>query len=309
VLEKMEVRMDDFVNAYKEVTPTAMREVYIEVSTVHWEDAGGLEDVKQHLKEAVEWPMKNPEMFTRLGIKPPKGILLYGPPGCGKTLLARAVATESEANFITIKGPEVFSKWVGESEKAIREVFRKARMAAPSVIFLDEIDSLAPRRGLGFSDSGVSERVISQLLTEMDGIVSLEDIVVIAATNRPDMVDSAVLRPGRFDRLIYVPEPDEKSREQIFKIYTKGMPLAKDVNIVQLAVLAKYYSGADIESLCREAAMHTLRRDVAAGEVTMKDFQDAIKEVGPSVTPDMEKWYKSFMQQVRQVQKPATPVA
>jgi transitional endoplasmic reticulum ATPase len=309
VLEKMEVRMDDFVNAYKEVTPTAMREVYIEVSTVHWEDAGGLEEVKQHLKEAVEWPMKTPELFTRLGIKPPKGILLFGPPGCGKTLLARAVATESEANFISIKGPEVFSKWVGESEKAIREVFRKARMAAPSVIFLDEIDSLAPRRGLGFSDSGSSERVISQLLTEMDGLVSLEDIVVIAATNRPDMVDQAVLRPGRFDRLIYVPEPDEKSRLLIFNIYTKGMPLAKDVDLNQLAAATKYYSGADIESLCREAAMHTLRRDVAAGEVTMKDFQDALKEVGPSVTPDMEKWYKGFLQQIRTVAKPATPVA
>ena len=309
VLEKMDVRMDDFLNAYKEVTPTAMREVYIEVSTVHWDDAGGLEEVKEHLKEAVEWPLRNPEMFTRLGIKPPKGILLYGPPGCGKTLLARAVATESEANFISIKGPEVFSKWVGESEKAIREVFRKARMAAPAVIFLDEMDSLTPRRGAGFSDSGVSERVISQLLTEMDGLVTLQDIVVIAATNRPDVVDPAVLRPGRFDRLIYVSEPDEKSRLQIFKIYTKGMPTAKDVDLSQLATLTRYYSGADIESLCREAAMHALRRDVKAGEVTMKDFQDAIKEVGPSVTPDMEKWYKGFMQQVRQVQKPATPVA
>jgi transitional endoplasmic reticulum ATPase len=309
VLEKMEVKMDDFINAYKEVTPTAMREVYIEVSTVHWDDVGGLEEVKQHLKEAVEWPLKNPEIFSRLGIKPPKGILLYGPPGCGKTLLARAVATESEANFISIKGPEVFSKWVGESEKAIREVFRKARMAAPAVIFLDEMDSLTPRRGSGFSDSGVSERVISQLLTEMDGLVTLEDIVVIAATNRPDIVDSAVLRPGRFDRLIYVPEPDEKSRLQIFKIYTKGMPLAKEVDLNQLATPTKYYSGADIESLCREAAMHALRRDVNAREVTMKDFQDAMKEVGPSVTPDMEKWYKSFMQQARQAQKPTTPVA
>jgi transitional endoplasmic reticulum ATPase len=309
VLEKMEVKMDDFINAYKEVTPTAMREVYIEVSTVNWADVGGLEDVKQHLKEAVEWPLKTPEIFTKLGIKPPKGILLYGPPGCGKTMLARAVATESEANFISIKGPEVFSKWVGESEKAIREVFRKARMAAPAVIFLDEMDSLAPRRGLGFSDSGVSERVISQLLTEMDGIVTLQDIVVIAATNRPDMVDSAVLRPGRFDRLIYVPEPDEESRLQIFKIYTKDMPLTKDVDLNQLALITKYYSGADIESLCREAAMHTLRRDLTAKEVTMKDFQDAMKEVGPSVTPEMEKWYKNFIRQVRQVQKPATPVA
>jgi transitional endoplasmic reticulum ATPase len=309
VLDKMEVKMDDFFNAYKEVTPTAMREVYIEVSTVHWDDVGGLDDVKQHLKEAVEWPLKNPEIFSKLGIKPPKGILLYGPPGCGKTMLARAVATESEANFISIKGPEVFSKWVGESEKAIREVFRKARMAAPAVVFLDEMDSLTPRRGMGMSDSGVSERVISQLLTEMDGLVTLQDIVVIAATNRPDMVDSAVLRPGRFDRLIYVPEPDEKSRLQIFKIYTKEMPLTKDVDLNQLASGSKYYSGADIESLCREAAMHTLRRDINSREVTMKDFQDAMKEVGPSVTPDMEKWYKSFMQQIRQVQKPATPVA
>jgi transitional endoplasmic reticulum ATPase len=309
VLEKMEVTMDDFLGAYKEVTPTAMREVYIEVSTVHWEDAGGLEDVKQHLKEAVEWPLKTPEIFTRLGIRPPKGILLYGPPGCGKTLLARAVATESEANFISIKGPEVFSKWVGESEKAIREVFRKARMAAPAVIFLDEIDSLTPRRGMGMSDSGVSERVISQLLTEMDGLTALQDIVVIAATNRPDMVDGAVIRPGRFDRLIYVPEPDEKSRLQILKLYTKGMPINKDVDLNQLTIATKYYSGADIESLCREAAMHSLRRDINSNEVAMKDFLDALKEMGPSVTPDMEKWYKSFMQQIRQVQKPATPVA
>ena len=309
VLEKMEVTMEDFLGAYKEVTPTAMREVYIEVTTVHWDDAGGLDDVKQRLKEAVEWPIKSPEIFTKLGIRPPKGILLYGPPGCGKTLLARAVATESEANFISIKGPEVFSKWVGESEKAIREVFRKARMAAPAVIFLDEIDSLTPKRGMGMSDSGVSERVISQLLTEMDGITTLQDIVVVAATNRPDMVDSAVLRPGRFDRLIYVPEPDEKSRLQILKIYTKGMPICKDVDLNQLTTATKYYSGADIESLCREAAMHALRGDINSTEVTMKDFQNALKEMGPSITPDMEKWYKSFMQQIRQVQKPQTPVA
>jgi transitional endoplasmic reticulum ATPase len=309
VLEKMEVTMDDFTNAYKEVTPTAMREVYIEVPTIHWDDIGGLEEVKQELKEAVEWPLKSPEIFKRLGIKPPKGILIYGPPGCGKTLLARGVATESEANFITIKGPEVFSKWVGESEKAIREVFRKARMAAPAVIFFDEIDSLSPRRGQGFADSGVTERVISQLLTEMDGLITLEDIVVIAATNRPDIVDPAVLRPGRFDRLIYVPEPDEKSRQQIFNIYTRGMPLAKDVNLEQLAAATRNYSGADIEALCRETAMHALRKDMNAKEVTMKDFEEALKKTGPSVTPDMEKWYKGFMQQVRQVQKPTTPVA
>jgi transitional endoplasmic reticulum ATPase len=309
VLEKMEVTMDDFTNAYKEVTPTAMREVYIEVPTVHWDDIGGLDEPKQELKEAVEWPLKTPEIFKRLGIKPPKGILIYGPPGCGKTLLARGVATESEANFITIKGPEVFSKWVGESEKAIREVFRKARMAAPAVIFFDEIDSLSPRRGAGFADSGVTERVISQLLTEMDGLITLEDIVVIAATNRPDIVDPAVLRPGRFDRLIYCPEPDEKGRLQIFTIYTKEMPMAKDVNLAQLATLTKNYSGADIEALCRETAMHALRKDINAKEVMMKDFEEALKKTGPSVTPDMEKWYKGFMQQVRQVQKPTTPVA
>jgi len=309
VLEKMEVTMDDFINAYKEVTPTAMREVYIEVATVHWNDIGGLDAVKQQLKEAVEWPMKQPEIFKRMGIKPPKGILMYGPPGCGKTLLARAVSTESDANFISIKGPEVFSKWVGESEKAIREVFRKARMAAPAVIFFDEMDSLTPQRGSGGSESGVSERVISQLLTEMDGILSLQDITVVAATNRPNLIDPAVLRPGRFDRLIYVPEPDEKSRLQILKLYSSSIPLAKDVDLDQVVISTKYYSGADLENICREAAIHALRRDINATEVTMADFQDALKEVGPSVTPDMEKWYKNFMQQVRQVQKPQMPIA
>jgi len=309
VLEKMEVRMEDFLNAYREITPTAMREVSIEVPTVRWEDIGGLEEVKQELREAVEWPLKRPEIFKRMGIKPPKGILLYGPPGCGKTMLARAVATESEANFISIKGPEVFSKWVGESEKAIREVFRKGRMAAPSVIFFDEIDSLVPRRGLGFSDSGVSERVISQLLTEMDGIETLDNVVVLAATNRPDILDPAVLRPGRFDRLIYVPAPDEKVRLEIFKIYTKNMPLAKDVDLEELARKTKYYSGADIAAVCREAALSALRRDINSKEIIKQDFENALKKVGPSITPDMENWYKNFMRQIRKVQKPATPVA
>jgi len=220
ILEKMVVKMDDFMNAYREVTPTAMREVYVEVPTIHWSDVGGLEQVKNELMEAVEWPLKRPDSFKRMGIRPPKGILLYGPPGCGKTLVARAIATESEANFISIKGPEIFSKWVGESEKAIREVFRKGRTAAPSIIFFDEIDSIVPRRGMGYADSGATERVISQLLTEMDGIETLENVVVIAATNRPDILDPAVLRPGRFDRLIYVPAPDQKTLEQIFKIYT-----------------------------------------------------------------------------------------
>jgi len=309
VLEKMEVRMEDFLNAYKEITPTAMREVYIEVPTVHWEDIGGLEDVKRELREAVEWPLKNPEVFKRFGIRPPKGILLYGPPGCGKTLLARAVATESEANFITIKGPEVFSKWVGESEKAVREVFRKARMAAPAIIFFDEFDSLVPKRGMGFGDSGVTERVISQLLTEMDGIMRLEDVVVIAATNRPDIIDPAVLRPGRFDRLIFVPAPDEKGRLEIFKIYTKNMPLAKDVSLEELAKATNGYSGADIEALCREAALNALRRDINAKEVAKADFDAAMEKIGPSIRPEIVEWYKSFMRQVRRIQKPPPLVA
>jgi len=309
VLEKMEIRMEDFTNAYKEITPTAMREVYIEVPTVRWNQIGGLEEVKKELREAVEWPMKNPEVFKRMGIRPPKGILLFGPPGCGKTLLARAVATESEANFITIKGPEVFSKWVGESEKAIREVFRKGRMAAPAVIFFDEIDSLVPRRGMGYADSGVTERVISQLLTEMDGILALEDIVVIAATNRPDIIDPAILRPGRFDRLIYVPEPDQKARLEIFKLYTKEMPLAKDVDLTRLAEMTKSYSGADIEALCREAALNALRKDFKSNVVTFADFQEAMKKIGPSVSSDMDTWYRNFLKQIRRVQKPTTPVA
>ncbi len=304
VLEKMEVQIDDFMNAFKEITPTAMREIAVEVPVVHWDEVGGLEEVKEKLKEAVEWPLKNPEVFKRFGIQPPKGIMLIGPPGCGKTMLARAVATESEANFISIKSPEVFSKWVGESEKAIREIFRKARMASPAVIFFDEVDSLAPRRGQGDGDSGVTERVISQLLTEMDGIMPLENIVVIAATNRPDIVDSAVLRPGRFDRLIYVPEPDEAARLEIFKIHTKNMPLSNDVDI-KTHRMTKGYSGADISSVCREAAMNALRRDINAKEVTFSDFEKAMEEVPPSISPEIENWYRSFMNQVRRLQKPA----
>ena len=309
VLEKMEVKMEDFINAYREITPTAMREVAIEVPTVHWNDIGDLEGIKQELKESVEWPLKNPEVFKRMGIAPPKGILLFGPPGCGKTLLARAVATESEANFISIKGPEVFSKWVGESERAIREVFRKARMSAPAIVFFDEIDALVPRRGAGYADSGVTERVISQLLTEIDGIESLQEVIILAATNRPDILDPAILRPGRLDRMIYVPEPDEEGRYQIFKIHTKNMPLAEDVDLRELAGLTKGYSGADIESVCREAAMIALRRDINSKEVRLSDFKDALKKIGPSITPDMDNWYRNFMKQARKAQKPAPLVA
>ncbi|RLG95963.1 AAA family ATPase [Candidatus Bathyarchaeota archaeon] len=309
VLEKMEVKMEDFLNAYREITPTAMREVAVEVPTVHWSDIGDLEEVKQELRECVEWPLKHPEVFKRMGIKPPKGVLLFGPPGCGKTLLARAVATESEANFISIKGPEVFSKWVGESERAIREVFRKARMSAPAIIFFDEIDALVPRRGAGYADSGVTERVISQLLTEIDGIETLQEVVILAATNRPDILDPAILRPGRIDRMIYVSEPDEEARYQIFRIHTKNMPLSEDVDLRKLASLTKGYSGADIESVCREAALIALRRDINSKAVTFADFEEALEKIGPSITPDMDKWYRNFMKQARKAQKPAPLIA
>jgi transitional endoplasmic reticulum ATPase len=310
ILEKMVVKMDDFLSAYREITPTAMREVYVEVPQVHWSEVGGLKEVKQELMESVEWPLKKPEVFKKMGIKPPRGILLYGPPGCGKTLLARAVATESEANFISIKGPEIFSKWVGESEKAIREIFRKGRTAAPAIIFFDELDSIVPRRGLGYSDSGASERVISQLLTEIDGIESLQNVLVIAATNRPDILDPAVLRPGRFDRLIYVPSPDFDSLKEIFKIHTHSMPLSRDVDLEELTRKAQGYSGADIEAICREAAIDALREDIEATEVSLRDFNKAMERVGPSITAEDDAWYQKFSKRLRRERAAApTPVA
>jgi transitional endoplasmic reticulum ATPase len=309
ILDRMVVNSADFTDAYREITPTAMREVYVEIPSVRWKDIGGLKDVKQELMEAVEWPIKKPDVFKRMGIKPPKGVLLYGPPGCGKTLLARAVATESEANFISIKGPEVFSKWVGESEKAIREVFRKARTAAPAIIFFDELDAIVPKRGFGFADSGASERVISQLLTEIDGIETLQNMVVIGATNRPDILDPAVLRPGRFDRLIYVPSPDNAALKDIFKIHARDMPLSKDVDTDQLSRMTAGYSGADVEALCREAAMYSLRQDMDAVEVSLRDFKEAMEHVKPSVTADMEAWYQSFSKRFRRERAAApTPV-
>jgi transitional endoplasmic reticulum ATPase len=310
ILEKMIVIKDDFMSAYREITPTAMREVYVEVPQVQWNQVGGLKRVKQELMESVEWPLKKPEVFTRMGIKPPRGILLYGPPGCGKTLLARAVATESEANFISIKGPEIFSKWVGESEKAIREIFRKGRTAAPAIIFFDELDAIVPKRGLGYADSGASERVISQLLTEIDGIETLQNVLVIAATNRPDMLDPAVMRPGRFDRLIYVPSPDVDSLKEIFKIHAVSMPLSQDVTLDELARKAQGYSGADIEAICREAAMNALREDADATEVSRRDFNEAMERVGPSITPEDDAWYQKFSKRLRRERAAApTPVA
>jgi transitional endoplasmic reticulum ATPase len=310
VLEKMVVKMDDFLSAYREITPTAMREVYVEVPQVHWDEVGGLKEIKQQLMESVEWPLKKPEVFKKMGINPPRGILVFGPPGCGKTLLARAVATESEANFISIKGPEIFSKWVGESEKAIREVFRKARTAAPAIIFFDELDAIVPRRGLGYSDSGASERVISQLLTEIDGIESLQNVLVIAATNRPDILDPAVLRPGRFDRMIYVPSPDLDSLKEIFKIHTHSMPLSRDVDLEELARKAQGYSGADIEAVCREAAIDALREDINSTEVSLRDFNQAMERVAPSIAPEDDAFYQKFSRRIRRERAaPPTPVA
>ncbi|HID30499.1 MAG TPA: AAA family ATPase, partial [Desulfobacterales bacterium] len=294
VLEKLQVTKEDFDNALKIAEPSAMREVLIEVPNVRWEDVGGLEMAKQALREAVEWPLKYPDSFKRIGIEPPHGVLLYGPPGTGKTLLARAVATESEANFISIKGPELLSKWVGESERGIRETFRKAKMAAPTIIFFDEIDALVPRRGSGFGDSHVTERVISQLLTELDGLEKLENVVVIGATNRPDLIDSALLRPGRFDRLVMVPAPDEKARLEILKIHTKRMPLGKDVDLKLLARETGGYAGSDIAALCREAAMLVLRKDIKAKEVRMSHFRGAMKEIKPSITLEITKTYATF---------------
>ncbi len=299
VLDRLEVNNDDFVGALREIQPSAVREVFIEVPDVRWSDIGGLHDVKQELIEVVEWPLKKPESFKRIGITPPKGVLIFGPPGCGKTLLARAVATESEANFISVKGPEVLSKWVGESEKAIREVFRKARTAAPAIIFFDEIDAIAPIRGRSGGDSHVTERVISQLLTEMDGLESMKDIVVIAATNRPDLIDRALIRTGRFDRFVYVGAPDSESRNEIFDIYMETMPLAEDVSKEMLVQMTEYYVGGDIEALCREAGMRALREDENIEFVAMKHFEEARESIHPSVTPDALDRFERMNQELR----------
>jgi transitional endoplasmic reticulum ATPase len=308
VLDQMVVNNEDVLDAFREITPTAMREVYIESPNIPWDEVGGLEEVKQNLKEAVEWPLKNPERFTRLGIHPPKGILLHGPPGCGKTLLARAVATESEANFISVRGPEIFSKWVGESEKAIREIFRKARMAAPSIIFFDEFDALVPSRGSA-ADSRVTERVISQLLTEIDGLISLQNVVVLAATNRPDIIDPAVLRPGRFDRRVYVPPPDMEARLRILEIKTKDMPLDESVSLDALARRMDGYSGADIDSVVREAGLYALRRDTEVSSVVFADFETAMTDIGPSITPQTEKWYRDRQARFQESGKPPIDIA
>ncbi|MDT7875441.1 MAG: CDC48 family AAA ATPase [Sulfolobaceae archaeon] len=328
ILEKMEVNMDDFLKAFKDIVPSGLREIYVEVPEVHWGDIGGLEEVKEELREVVEYPLKYREVYETVGIEPPKGILLFGPPGTGKTMLAKAVATESGANFIAVRGPEILSKWVGESEKAIREIFRKARQAAPTVIFFDEIDAIAPMRGYAH-DSGVTERIVNQLLAEMDGIVPLNKVVVIAATNRPDILDPALLRPGRFDRLIYVPPPDKGARVEILKVHTRSVPLAEDVSLEEIAEKTEGYTGADLAALVREATLRAIREQMTdcmkkADEsckkfdteckdkvikecmngkgvlVEKKHFEFALKKAKPSVTADMIQFYQSWVEKARQ---------
>jgi transitional endoplasmic reticulum ATPase len=308
-LRKIIVRMQDFMDVIKEMEPSAMREVFVEVPDIKWDDIGGLSSIKQELQEAVEWPLKYSGIFTYADATPPKGILLYGPPGTGKTLMAKAAANESEANFISIKGPELLSKWVGESEKGVREIFRKARQAAPCIIFFDELDAIAPARGGDHGDSHVTERVISQFLTEMDGLEILTNVVVIGATNRPDIIDPALLRPGRFDRILYVSPPDRDSRLQIIKIHTKKKPLAEDVNIERLADKTDGYTGADIASLSSAAVMLALREHVDRYplpeeaekntqelKISMKHFEEAMVKIRPLSKQELD-MYKNVAKQ------------
>ena len=301
ILNQLEVTSDDFYEAFKSLTPSAMREVVIESPNINWKDIGGLDGVKQDLQEAVEWPMKYHELFNHMDASPPKGILLYGPPGTGKTLLAKAVASESEANFISVKGPEFMNKWVGESEKAIRETFRKARQAAPCIIFFDELDAIAPTRNESCGSSQVTERMISQLLTELDGLELLKDVTVIAATNRPDIIDTALLRPGRFDKLISIPIPDKKARKEIFRIHTQRKPLAEDIDLEKLAEKTKGFTGADIAAICNEAVMASIREYIAKNKkitkkqlktliVKQKHINLAMEKVKPMPKEKLEKY-------------------
>jgi len=324
ILNKIIVKMADFQDALKEVEPSAMREVLVEIPDVSWDQVGGLEDVKEELREAVEWPLKYPDLFAQLNATPPKGLLLYGPPGTGKTLLAKAVAHESESNFISVKGPELLNKFVGESEKAVREVFRKARQASPCIIFFDEVDSVAPTRGSSMGDSHVTERVISQFLTEMDGLEELRNVIIIAATNRPDIIDSALLRPGRFDRLLFVPPPDLEARKQIFKIHTRKTPLADDVNLDELARKTDGYTGADIASLANTGVMLALREHISKAKdpedakkrakglkVAKRHFDEALQKIKPMSTEEL-KMYERFSEQFSDSARPklrTTPVA
>ena len=291
ILQKIQITSEDFRDALKEVRPSALREVQVQIPNISWDDVGGLAELKEELREAVEWPIKYKEAFDYVDVETPKGILLHGPPGTGKTLIAKALAKMTESNFISIKGPELLSKWVGESEKGVREIFRKARQAAPCIIFLDEVDALVPRRGSGGSGSHVTENVVSQILTEIDGLEELHDVLIIGATNRLDIVDEALLRPGRFDRIIEVPNPDTKGREQIFKIHSKKKPLADDVNIAKLVELTDGFNGAEIAAVTSRAAIAALKRYVGGKsenfkeiKITQKDLLDAIDKVKPRKT-------------------------
>jgi transitional endoplasmic reticulum ATPase len=290
ILTNLYVTQADFKSALTDVSPSALREFYVEKPDVKWDDVGGLAKVKLQLEEAVEAPLKRPEVFREMGIRAPKGVLLFGPPGTGKTLLAKAVATESDANFISVRGPEIFNKYVGESEKAIRDIFNKARQTAPCVLFFDEIDAIMGSRGRN-DDTGVSQRIVNQFLAEIDGMKTLQNVLVIGATNRADILDPAVLRPGRFDAVVFVPPPDKQARIEIFKVHTKDMPLEDNVDFDTLAEMTEGYSGADIEGLCREAAMTAVRDDWKAKPVSMAHFEVAIAETRPSLSPkDMERF-------------------
>jgi transitional endoplasmic reticulum ATPase len=291
ILTKLVVTGEDFESSLRSVEPSALREVMIEIPRVTWDDIGGLTEVKQELREAIEWPLKYPETFKRVGITPPKGILLYGPPGTGKTLVAKAVANESSANFISIKGPSILSKWVGESEKAIRETFRKARQASPSIVFLDELDAICPRRGIS-ADSHVTERMVTQLLTELDGLEELKDVVVIAATNRPDIIDTALIRPGRIDRQLLISPPNREEREEILRIHTKDMPLGTDVDLQSIAKKTEGYVGSDLANVCREAAMLSIRENRETESVEPRHFEEALDKTGPSVNDDIMNTYR-----------------
>ncbi|MEM4064965.1 MAG: CDC48 family AAA ATPase [Candidatus Micrarchaeaceae archaeon] len=292
LLMELKVTMNDFISALGIIQPSALREVFVERPNVHWEDVGGLKEVKEQLKDAVELPIKHPEAFEKMGIRSIKGILLVGAPGVGKTLLAKAVATEREANFISIKGPELLSKYVGESEKATREVFRKAKQAAPCIIFIDEIDSIAPARGGDTEDSLVSERVVDTLLTEMDGLQELKNVIVLAATNKPELLDPALLRPGRFDKIIEIPMPDEETRLAILKVHTKHMPLSKDVNLEELAKLTDNYTGAELENLCREAGLYAIKEN--KDMVDKAYFMRALNEIRPAIPKELADKIKQF---------------
>ncbi|KAM7167917.1 ATPase family gene 2 protein homolog A isoform 1-T1 [Macrochelys suwanniensis] len=291
------ITLNDFLQGMNDVRPSAMREVAIDVPKVLWSDIGGLETVKLKLKQAVEWPLKHPESFIRMGIQPPKGVLLYGPPGCSKTMIAKALANESGLNFLAVKGPELMNKYVGESERAVREIFRKARAVSPSVLFFDEIDALAVERGRSSGAGNVADRVLAQLLTEMDGIEQLKDVTILAATNRPDMIDKALMRPGRIDSIIYVPLPDAKTRREIFKLQFRFMPISDDVCLEELVLQTQKYSGAEITAVCREAALLALQEDIQAKCIMGRHFQHALSIVTPRIPESLRQFYEDYQRQ------------